>query len=717
MNVTFEELSKQIKSYYSDANLSLITKAYEFSERAHAGQIRASGEPFVHHPLEVASILARLHMDVASIVAAILHDVIEDTQISFEHLEKEFGKEVAELVDGVTKLSKIKFKNIHEKQAENFRKMIVAMAKDIRVIIIKLADRLHNMRTLEHLPLSKQYRIAQETQDIYAPLANRLGIGWIKMELEDLSLKYLNPEAYEKLTKQVAKNQEEREEHIEKTIKIIREKLIKHGLTPVDVMGRHKHYYSIYKKMQERNLEFEQLYDLIAFRIIVRTIPECYEVLGMIHSIWKPIPGRFKDFIAIPKANSYQSLHTAVIGPKGERLEIQMRTEEMHQVAEEGIAAHWEYKEGSLSKKDIERFTWVRQLLEWQKDVRDSSEFLDTMKWDLFPGDVYVFTPKGDVVELPAGATVIDFAYSIHTDVGHRCIGAKVDGKMVPLKYVLRSGDTAEILTQAEKKPNKQWLSFVKSSRAKAKIRTFIKGEERKRGLELGKELCEKVFRKHHFKLTKYENSPEFLKVVTELGHKDVTGLFVAVGYGFISPHQIIQKFFPSQDIKKETQEPSLLRKIFQQAAKKSKARSVIKIKGEEDVLIRFANCCNPLPGDPIVGFVTRGRGVSVHMAGCSKMLASDPERKIEVEWDSDTKAFHHSIKVKVVCIDASGLLVKMSRVFTDHGVNISKAQIRTTRDRKAICFFDVNVENLEQLQKVMKAMQAIDGVISVDRI
>jgi len=716
--MTIDELSKKIKAYYPDANLSLINKAFQFSKKAHSGQKRASGEPYVHHPLEVATILTRLHMDIPSLVAAILHDTVEDTKTSIEQLEKDFGKEVAMLVDGVTKLAKIKFKNVHEKQAENFRKMIVAMAKDIRVIIIKLADRLHNMRTLQHLSLAKQYRIARETVDIYAPLANRLGIGWLKMELEDLSLRYLKKEAYYKLANQVAKNKKQREAHIEGVIKIINQKLNQHGFKPIEVKGRPKHFYSIYKKMEERNLEFEQIYDLIAFRIIVRSIPECYEALGVIHSIWKPIPGRFKDFIAMPKGNSYQSLHTAVIGPRGERVEVQIRTEEMNQIAEEGIAAHWEYKEGALSKKDVERFTWIRQLLEWQKDVRDPSEFLDTMRLDLFPGDVYVFTPKGDVIELAEGATPIDLAYTIHTDIGHRCIGAKVDGKIVPLRYQLRSGDTVAILTSQEKRPNKEWLSFVRSPRAKSKIRGFIKAAERKRGLELGKVLCEKAFRKRKLNFSEFEENDKLDKVASQLGYSERAGMIVSVGYGILQPNQIIQKLFPSEELRKEEKDSaSFLGKIFKRAAKKSKVRSAIKIKGEEDVLVRFARCCNPLPGDPIVGFVTRGRGVSVHMAGCSKMLSSDPDRKIDVEWDTDTKFVRHHIRLKVVSVDTSGLLVKMSRVFTQEGVNISQAQIRTTRDKKAICIFEVDIADLAHLRKVMNMLEAVSGVISVDRV
>ncbi len=715
---TLDELFASVRNYYPDADLSLIQKACDFSEKAHRGQQRASGEPYLTHPLEVALILTHLKMDIPSIVAAILHDTIEDTGATTEMLEKEFGLEIAELVDGVTKLSRISFKNIQEKQAENFRKMVLAMARDIRVMIIKLADRLHNMRTLEHLPPQKQQRIAQETEDIYAPLANRLGIGWMKIELEDASLRYVNPEIYEKLSEKISKTKTEREAYIARIQEIIRQKIDEYGLKYLDISGRPKHFYSIYKKMESRNLEFEQIYDLIAFRIIVKSIPECYEALGIIHSVWKPVPGRFKDFIAMPKANSYQSLHTTVIGPDGERLEIQIRTEEMHQISEEGIAAHWEYKAGSMSKKDVERFSWVRQLLEWQKEVRDPSEFLDTVKLDLFPGDVYVFTPKGDVFELPRGASPVDLAYTIHTNVGHRCIGAKVNGKIVPLRYILKSGDTAEILTSQNPKPNKEWLSFVKTSRAKAKIRAFIRSEEREKGVELGTAICERAFRKQNISFQKYIESPELSKIASELGQKDITGLLVGVGYGFVQPNQILQKLLSPEQFKKEKPEkPTLWSKLFKKAAKKSTAKNAIKIKGEEDVLVRFAHCCNPLPGDPIIGFVTRGRGVSVHQLNCPKMMISDPDRKIDVEWESETKSMPHHIKLKVVSKDEPGLLVEMSKVFTTRNINISQAQIRTTRDKKAICIFEVNIVDLRQLQEAINALQAVKDVISVERV
>lgn len=718
MTIGLKDVYDAIRTYYPEADLSLIAKACEFSEKAHKGQKRASGEPYLMHPLEVALILTQLHMDIASIATAILHDTIEDAHTSFETLEKEFGKEVTELVDGVTKLSKLSFKNIHEKQAENFRKMFLAMAKDIRVILIKLADRLHNMRTLGHLSSGKQLRIAQETADIYAPLANRLGIGWMKIELEDLSLQYLKPEIYRKLSEKIARTKKDRKVYIERIQDMINDKLKEYGLKSFEVTGRPKHFFSIYKKMETRNLEFEQIEDVIAFRIVVKTLPSCYEALGIIHSIWKPVPGRFKDFIAMPKANFYQSLHTTVIGPEGEKLEVQIRTEEMHHVAEEGIAAHWEYKAGNISKKDIERFSWVRQLLEWQKELRDPSEFLDTVRLDLFPGDVYVFTPKGDVIELSKGATPVDFAYTVHTDVGHRCIGAKVNGKIVPLRYVLKSGDTIEILTSSQLKPNKEWLSFVRSSRAKAKIRAFIKTHEREKGIELGKMICEKAFRRQNLSFSEYIGSEKLNKAASELGHKDIPGFLVAVGYGFIHPNQILQKLLSSEEAKKiEPEKPSFLGRIFKRAAKLSKAKSAVKIKGEEDILVRFANCCNPLPGDPIIGFVTRGRGISVHQAACSKMMVCDPERKIDVEWDQKTKDIRHHIKIKVVCKDEAGLLTEMSRVFTVRGINISQAQIRTTRDKKAICIFEVDVTDLEQLQTVMKAMQKIEGLISIERV
>ncbi|HLB59036.1 MAG TPA: bifunctional (p)ppGpp synthetase/guanosine-3',5'-bis(diphosphate) 3'-pyrophosphohydrolase, partial [Bdellovibrionota bacterium] len=579
---------------------------------------------------------------------------------------------------------------------------------------VKLADRLHNMRTLDHLPPSKQARIAQETLDIYAPLANRLGIAWIKTELEDLSLRYLKPEIYYKLVEKIAKRREEREKYLEKVKSILRDKLAEAGI-PGELSGRPKNFYSIYKKMEQRNLEYEQVYDIVAYRIITNSVAQCYEILGLIHSIWKPVPGRFKDYIAMPKANGYQSLHTTVIGPDAERIEIQIRTKDMHEIAERGVAAHWVYKEGEIAPRDLNRFKWLRSLVEYHKEVRDSSEFLDVVKVDLSAGDVYVFTPKGDVFELPQGATPLDFAYTVHTDVGNRCIGAKINGKIVPLKYHLKSGDTIEVLTSPTQHPHKDWLNIVKTSRAKSKIRAVIKQEERTRSLELGAELLEKELKKFDVSLQKMEKHGDLLKVAKEMNYQDIPNLIIAIGYGFISPKQISRKLFPTT-VEAPEKPVGKLTKLFQDVAKKPPS-GAITIRGVEDVLVRFARCCTPLPGDSIMGFITRGRGVSIHRADCPKLLTHDEDRRVEVAWATEVSKEERRVRVRVVSVDTPGLLVKMSEVFSSHGINIVKAQIRTTKDKKAINVFEVSVSDLRQLQKVMKEMEGVEGVISVERL
>lgn len=711
---TVEDIIHKVTGYYPTANTALIKKAYDFAEKLHQGQLRKSGEPYLQHPVEVASILTELKMDVPTIVTALLHDTVEDTHVSLEEIKKEFGIEVSGLVDGVTKIGKMRFRTTQEKQAENFRKMLLAMAKDLRVIIIKLSDRLHNMRTLQYLAPTKQFRIAQETLDIYAPLANRLGIAWIKTELEDLALRFVKPEIYEKLVEKVAKKKAERESYIEKVNKILYEILVKHGIK-AEISGRPKNFYSIYKKMESRNLEYEQIYDIVAYRIIVNNVAECYEVLGLIHSLWKPIPGRFKDYIAMPKANGYQSLHTTVIGPDAERIEIQIRTREMHDIAERGVAAHWIYKEGEMTPSELNKFRWLRSLVEFHKEVSDSSEFLDVVRVDLFAGDVYVFTPRGDVVELPAGASPLDFAYNVHTDVGNRCVGAKINGRIVPLKYQLKSGDTVEILTSSTQQPNKDWLGFVQTSRAKSKIRQFIKQIERARSLELGTELLEKEFRKRGASLQKLEKSGDLEKVAKEMNYQDVHGLLIAVGYGFIPSKQVTKKLFP-QPIEKLDKPKERVQDVTRKTPSQYISKA-IKIRGVGDVLVRFAKCCVPVPGDPVTGFITRGRGVSVHRADCSRLLTHDEERRVDVEWDIEGTKPERNVRVRVVSVDTPGLLVRMSEVFSTHGINIVKAQIRTTKDRKAINLFEVSVTNLPQLQEVMKEMEGVEGVISVERL
>ncbi|MBI4925821.1 MAG: bifunctional (p)ppGpp synthetase/guanosine-3',5'-bis(diphosphate) 3'-pyrophosphohydrolase [Bdellovibrio sp.] len=712
-----------ITSYYPDAKIELVKKAYSFAEKAHRGQLRSSGEPYMIHPVDVAQTLADLKLDIASIVTGLLHDTVEDTHATLEEIEKEFGHEITELVDGVTKLSKMAFKTSEEKQAENFRKMIVAMAKDIRVILVKLADRLNNMRTLEHLPPHKQQAIAQETLDIYTPISNRLGMSWIKTELEDLCLRFLHPDVYYKLAQKIARTKKEREKHIEQITELTQEKLKEYDVQAT-IAGRAKHFYSIYKKMERRKTEFEQVFDIVAFRILVDNITECYKALGVIHATYKPIPGRFKDYIAMPKTNGYQSLHTTVVGPYGDRVEIQIRTHEMNQTAERGIAAHWKYKEGKFDARSKENVDWVNRLLEWQKDLDDPNEFLETVKIDLFAEDVFVFTPKGEVKQLSFGATPLDFAYAIHTDVGHKCVGAKVNGKIVPLKHRLKSGDTIEIITSSSQTPSKDWLKIVKSSRAKAKIRAYIKQQERERALALGEEILDKALKLYGHSINKLEKSGELLKLAQNLKYKTSEELFVSIGYGKIVTEKIIPLIVTKEALEQKlksakAEDESFLKKIFTSAKKRSETRNAITVADLDDILIRFGHCCNPLPGDSIIGFITRGRGVTVHTASCAKAHDNDPERKVDVQWNLGDKhnIFKRHIKIRVLSVDEPGLLALMSQTITGCGVNISSANIRTTKDKKAISLFDVEVTDISQLNKVTSTLEGKKGIITVERV
>ncbi|MFZ9594543.1 MAG: RelA/SpoT family protein [Bdellovibrionia bacterium] len=718
---TLETICSKIASYYPEANLEPIKKAYAFAAEAHRGQVRSSGEPYMIHPTEVAQTLADLSLDIPSIITGLLHDTVEDTHATLEQIQAEFGGPISELVDGVTKLSKMTFKTSEEKQAENFRKMILAMAKDIRVILVKLADRLNNMRTLEHLSSQKQKTIAQETLDIYAPIANRLGISWIKTELEDLCLRYLHPDVYYRLAQKVSKTKKEREKYIEEVSLILDERLKEYDIK-AQVTGRAKHFFSIYKKMERRKADYEQVFDIIAFRIIVDNITECYKSLGVIHAAYKPVPGRFKDYIAMPKANAYQSLHTLVIGPHGERVEIQIRTQEMHQVAEGGIAAHWKYKEGKFDSRSRENVEWINRLLEWHKDLSDPNEFLETVKIDLFAEDVFVFTPQGEVKQLSHGSTPLDFAYAVHTDVGNKCIGAKVNGKIFPLKHRLKSGDTIEILTSPSQTPSKDWLKIVKSSKAKAKIRAFIKDQERTRAEHLGEELLDKALRSYAQSLSKLLKSGELLKPAARYNIKSETELYVALGYGRISLEDYLKDLLPQEILDKNSEKPNLedqsfLKRVFHAAKKRIESKNAIRVANLEDVLIRFGRCCNPLPGDSIVGFITRGRGVTIHTGSCNKALDSDQERKVHVEWNvTDKGALRRHVRVRVVSTDEPGLLAMLSQSITGCGVNIASAHIRTTKDRKAIAVFDIEVSDLTQLQKVTSSLEAKKGVITVER-
>ncbi|MBI5048179.1 MAG: bifunctional (p)ppGpp synthetase/guanosine-3',5'-bis(diphosphate) 3'-pyrophosphohydrolase [Deltaproteobacteria bacterium] len=717
--VRLEEIIEKISSYNPAADIELIKKAYIFSAKVHQGQMRLSGEPYLMHPIEVAHILTDMQMDVITVTAGILHDTVEDTLTTVDKIKEIFGDEVATLVDGVTKIGKISFgdkdtSSGKERQAENFRKMIIAMAKDIRVIMIKLADRLHNMRTLSALAPERKVKVAQETMDIYAPIANRLGIGWIKTELEELSFCHLMSDGYRELQEKLATKEEERERYILEVKAIIEKKLAEYNLK-ARVTGRPKHLYSIYKKMMEQGTSFEHIYDVLAFRIIVDTVKECYEALGIIHSTWKPIPGRFKDYLAIPKPNMYQSLHTSVIGPYGERIEVQIRTAEMHKVAEEGIAAHWRYKEGkAMLEKDDKRFAWLRQMLEWQKDTRDAGEFMDTVKMDLFSEEVFAFTPKGAVKELPKGATAVDFAYAVHTDVGHRCSAARVNGKIVPLKYQLRNGDMVEIITSPNHTPSKDWLKFVITSRARAKIRQWVKTEEREKSIALGKEICDKDFKRHEVDFYKMLKSGELDKIAREgFGFSSVDDALAGIGYGKLSSHQLLGKLLPTEKIPAYP-EVSTFQKVLQKF--KKAPRNAVLVKGIDDVMIRFARCCNPLQGDEIVGFISRGKGVAVHLKNCPSIKHSDTERLIDVAWDKGLKTVRPA-KLRVICHDEKGLLANMTAVIAEQEANIKDFTITTTADKKAICVFEIEVNSLEHLMSIMSGLKKVKKVIKVERV
>ncbi|HEU4505324.1 MAG TPA: bifunctional (p)ppGpp synthetase/guanosine-3',5'-bis(diphosphate) 3'-pyrophosphohydrolase [Nitrospira sp.] len=707
-----DQLLDRVKSYNAEADLGVVRKAYEFSAKVHEGQRRRSGEPYLQHPIAVAGVLTSLKTDVTAIVAALLHDTLEDTVATPEELESEFGKDVMHLVDGVTKIGKITFKSHEEKQAENFRKMLLSMADDIRVVLIKLADRLHNMRTLEHLSQAKRQAIAEETLEIYAPLANRLGIGWIKNELEDLCLKHLKPDVYEMLRTRVAKRDEDRQQYIQEVIELVTKALQEHGL-PGQVYGRPKHLYGIYQKMNKQSISFEEVYDLTALRIVTDTKMNCYALVGVIHSLWRPVPGRFKDYIAIPKSNLYQSIHTTVVGPKGEHVEFQIRTEEMHRVAECGIAAHWKYKEqGRVTDRDSKTFGWLHQFVEWHRDLPDNRQFMDSVKLDLFHDVVYVFTPKGIVKELPRGSTPVDFAYAIHTEVGDHCVGAKVNGKIVPLKHQVESGDTVEILTSPTQTPHKDWLKFVRTSRAKTKIKHWIKIEEQKRSVEIGRRLLESEFRRHGMAPAQMLKSPELAAAARQSGYDNTDEMIASVGFGHLPAANVLEKLASSASAPLETR-PAPRKTV----AGKSDDKGV-KVKGARDVLMQLSRCCNPVPGDRILGYITRGRGLTIHAVDCPNLeaLDYDRERLVEVEWDSATPSTH-AVKVSVMAVDKTGVLANVSSAIAECHANISRAEIATREDRKAVLDFIIEISSIEHLDQVLKAIERVDGVITARRV
>ncbi len=714
--VRLGDILEKVKSYNPNADLEQINRAYVYSAKAHAGHVRQSGEPYLIHPLDVAMILSEMKMDVTTILVGLLHDTVEDTDVTREDLEKQFGEEVGFLVESLTKISRLDFESGEEHQAENLRLMIISMARDIRVIMVKLADRLHNMRTLGHLKPEKQIKIAKETMDIYAPLANRLGISWMQSELEDLAFEYIYPEAFISLQEKVKAGKKEYETYIKKVIKVLRKALMEHGIKG-EVTGRTKHLYSLYNKMKFQELPFEQIFDQIAFRIIVSNVRECYEILGIIHSMFKPIPGRLKDYIGFPKANRYQSIHTTVIGPFKEQMEVQIRSWDMHYTAEDGIAAHWRYKGGKepLPEQEIKRFTWFKQILEELKDVQDPRELMETVRTDLFAEEVYVFTPNGDVRAFPRGATPIDFAYSIHTDVGHWCVGAKINGRIVPLKYKLKNGDRVEIITSKGHKPSKDWLKMVVTNSAKAKIRNFIKREEKERSKKIGEELLDRELRKIGKTVKRALKTKAFQATASAFGFHKVEDLVATVGYGKYSAKQVLSRVYPEEmaEGKDPAEEVKITKKIRPRSAKDG-----IVIDGVDDVMVRFAQCCNPLPGDEVVGIITRGRGISVHTTECPNTEADryDQDRLVKINWDTKKKV-PRTVRIKVTSEDVKGLLAEMTAIISARNINISHADIRTTSDLTAVNTFDVEVEDLKQLQELLKGLATVKGVIAVERM
>jgi len=712
----FNDIADRVLEYDPSCDLSLLQRAYVYTAKVHDGQERLSGEPYLIHPLEVAGILVDMRMDVVCVAAGLLHDTVEDTLSTPGEIKRLFGDEVAFLVEGLTKIAKIEFTSVRERQAENFRKMLLAMSKDIRILLIKLADRLHNMRTLTYMSEDPRRRIAEETLEIYAPLAHRLGIHWMKRELEDLAFRTLNPEIVADLEARLQSKREDREQYIEEVIGLLSPKLTAAGLR-TQIQGRPKDLASIHAKMEAQGISLDEIHDVIAFRIIIEGAKEdVYTALGIVHSIWRPVPGRFKDYVALPKPNNYQSLHTTVIGPYGERMEIQIRTEEMHRNAELGIAAHWKYKEGGAGGHDAddEKFAWLRQLLEWHRDLADPNEFLDTVKVDLFPDAVFVFTPKGEVINLARGSTPVDFAYAIHSEVGAHCAGAKVNGKMVPLRSRLANGDTVEIITSSNQYPRKDWLEFVVTGKARSRIRHAIRSTEKARSVELGREILERELRKAGFSMKGVLENGELHKVARKGHRSSVDDLFSAVGYGRISAAEVVRRL-RGEEVPESVAPEVPKRRLFWRPQRPT-SKSGVRVSGQPDVLVRFGRCCGPLPGDEVVGFVTRGRGVTVHLSDCPKVFELDPDRRIDVEWEEDASVVR-KIRLRVRSIDQPGLLAKVTNTISSAGINIGAANVTTSVDQKAIQTFDLWVKDVGTLNNVMKQIGRIKGVLVVERL
>jgi GTP diphosphokinase / guanosine-3',5'-bis(diphosphate) 3'-diphosphatase len=703
-------LRKSVEVYADRLDLDLVARAYRFSEGAHQGQKRASGEEYLAHCVEVTKILADLHLDTFSLAAGLIHDTVEDTPITLEEVSAEFGREIATIVDGVTKIGKVQFRSTTEQQVENYRKLLLSMAQDARVITIKLADRLHNMRTLEHLRTDKRRRIALETREIYAPLAHRLGMAQIRWELEDLAFKHLEPEAYRDLAKKIADRRTEREEHIEALRRPLAEELHTAGI-PCEVYGRPKHLWSIHRKMVQRGREYDEIYDLMAIRVVTDSIANCYHALGVIHNKWTPLQERFHDYIATPKSNMYRSLHTTIFGPGGRLYEIQIRTHEMHRTAEYGIAAHWRYKEGDSRAPDVvdERLAWFRQVLEWQQDTGDPEEFMEFLRVDLFQDEIFVFTPKGDVKQLPRGATPIDFAFAVHTEVGLRCSGAKINGRIAPLSRELKNGDTVEVMTDARQKPSRDWLAFVKTARARQKIRHWIKQVESESALELGTELFTRELRKIRRDRPAEDRLGE---AADQLNYQDWEGVLAALGRGEIGPSAIFRQLFPGED-STPAKPPTALERLVERVRGNGRG---VRIQGLDNTLVRYSQCCQPVPGDDVIGYITRGRGISIHRTDCPNVLnlSQHPERRIEIEWEAESGERFY-VRIIVDGTDRRGLLSDIATAITTTGTNISSAEIKS-KEGGMTGSFVVEVQDLNHLKKVMKFIRRVNGVLSAER-
>jgi len=723
--IRIEDVIEKAERYQKSADTDLIRQAYVFSAMNHKHQLRQSGEPYLIHPLEVASILCDMKLDSKSIAVGLLHDVVEDSATTVQEIEKYFGKEVAHIVDGVTKISRAQFRSKEEQQAESFRKMILAMVDDLRVIMVKLADRLHNMRTLQYMEPEKRVATAKETLEIYSPIAYRLGMGKIRSELQDLALQYIDPESYASLLARVEVKRKQSEGFIDDIQDILKKKLRENGFS-AEIHYRIKSIYSIYDKMRRQRIDMDKVYDFVAFRILTDSLKNCYGILGMIHQMWRPIPGRFKDFISLPKPNLYQSLHTTVVSEKGLPFELQIRTEEMHRIAEEGIAAHWKYKEGKvIGGKDEDALRWLRHLVEWHQEVSDNKDFMDAVKVELYPDEVYAFTPKGDIKEFPRGSTPLDFAYSIHTDVGHRCVGARVNGKLVTLRYKLKNGDIVEILTQPNHTPSRDWLGVVRTSRARNKIKQWLNANERVKAIDLGKKLLEKQLRRYKINVKKVLKEDQLQALLPDYGCGKLEDLYSSIGYGKISSKQVIDRLVPqpagTETVVAPPAEPEAEESKFTSAMKKAfgiGGSDVVKVHGAHDLLVYLAKCCNPIRGERIIGYITRGKGISVHSAYCPNLekLLFNPERRIEVEWSGKAETFQQ-VKISIWTEDKQGILADISTAIVNEKTNIKSVQAQTFPDKHGQIELMLEILDTKHLNRIISSIKALDGVLEVQRI